>query len=96
MLSGSSPTRDARPRCFQDDAHRVPLLRAATRQSEPGITATSSQGGEERRRSCLLFATPSWRLLAASCLPDPSSSPFCTRHDGPPPQVPLSHMQQDV
>jgi len=26
MLSGSSPPRNARPRCFQDDAHRVPLL----------------------------------------------------------------------
>jgi len=26
MLSGSSPPRDARPRCFQDDAHRLPLL----------------------------------------------------------------------
>ena len=104
------PLSDASgPPCFQAAAHQGTLdldafrtmptafrcCRAATRQCEPGITATSSQGGEARRRSCLLFATPSWRLLAASCLSAPSSSPFCTRHDGPPSQVPLSHMQQD-
>jgi len=72
-------------RAFRTTLTAFRICRTATRQLKPAIIATSSPGGEQRRRSSLLLATPSWQLLAASCLPAPFSSLFCTRHDGPPP-----------